>query len=77
MFTGKLVVRTPDHPEAFGRTAESGESSYTLIMPLEDGRVLEIHYGQDGYERLTQMFLDMMAEAPSYSDGSVDFFRTE
>ena len=66
-----MRFRTKDHPEANGRKPIAGEQSYSLAFPLENGETLIVDMGQQGYEIIGQFMLDMMAETPSYSDGSV------
>lgn len=67
-----IEFRTSDHPEANGARPNPGDVAYSMRLPLEDGRVLIVHYGQKGFEDLTQMFLDMLAGTPSYTDGSIE-----
>lgn len=67
-----VEFKTTDHPEANGAKAQFGDVAYSMRFPLEDGRILIVHYGQKGFENLTQMFLDMLAGTPSYTDGSIE-----
>lgn len=60
----ELILRTPDHPEANGRRARPGEREYEMSFPLEDGRVLILKYGQKGFDSISQVILDMLAESP-------------
>lgn len=66
----ELHLRTEDHPEAKGRTPRSGETEYPLRFPLDDGRELVLHLGQKGFDTITQLLLDFLTNAPSYTDGS-------
>lgn len=72
-----IKFRCADHPEANGRTPKHGEQSYELVFPLETGQVLQIKFGQKGFDTVSQIMLDMMAETPSYGDGSLDHVRKE
>lgn len=69
----ELIIRTNCHPEANGRKARIGDVGYELRFPMEDGRELVVKFGTAGYEVLSQLLLDMMTEAPSYTDGSTNF----
>lgn len=62
---------TYDHPNANGRTPEKGELEYGLKFTLEDGSVLNVKMGEEGWNSLTDMMMDMLADTPSYDDGSL------
>lgn len=68
-----MNLKTKCHPEANGRKPQSGESAWTIALPLETGETLFIHMGKEGFERVSQFMLDMMADTPSYGDDSVDW----
>lgn len=63
---------TEDHPQANGRTPAASDVAYTLRFPLEDGRELVVEFGQLGFDVLTNHLIDMLANAPSHSDGSTN-----
>ena len=65
------VVLTQDHPGANGRTPQSGDREYSMTFTLEDGSVLTVKMGEPGWQIITNMMVDMLAESPSYDDGSV------
>lgn len=71
MSTEFVEFRTKDHPEANGRTPQSGDQENRLVFPLEDGRFLSVRMGREGFERVSQFILDILADTPSYGDGSV------
>lgn len=66
-----LVFKTKDHPAAGGRKPFVGEKAYTQSFTLDDGRVLQIEMGQEGFDTTSQLLLDMLAKTPSYDDGSL------
>lgn len=68
----EVHFRTIDHPEANGRKAKIGDQAYQLRFPLEDGRELVLSYGEPGFQTLTQLLMDMLANAPCHSDGSTN-----
>ena len=72
-----IQFRTRCHPEANGRKPRAGETQWALILPLESGEILQIKMGKEGFETISQFFLDMMAETASYGDGSLDHVRKE
>lgn len=68
----EITFRTEDHPEANGRKPVAGDKGYTMRFPLEDGRELVVETGQKGFDNLSQIMLDMLANTPSYNDGSTN-----
>lgn len=44
-------IYTKDHPEANGRTPQSGEHAYTFTFPLADGASLEVHMGDESISK--------------------------
>lgn len=50
--TTRVVFRTKDHPQANGRIPDLGEIVYGLLFPLEDGRLLEVQIGQQGWDHV-------------------------
>lgn len=71
-----MNLKTKCHPEANGRSPKPGESAWTIGLPLENGETLFVHMGKEGFERVSQFMLDMMAETPSYGDDSVDWSKS-
>jgi hypothetical protein len=63
--------KTPDHPEAFGRTAQKGDVEYPVTFPLENGDSVTIRMGESGFQTLTNLLTDMLANRPSHDDGSI------
>ena len=68
----ELKFRTEDHPEANGREPKDGERGYTLRFPLEDGRELVVEIGQRGFDVTTNLLMDLLSGAPSYTDGTTN-----
>lgn len=66
-----LYLRDKSHPQANGRAAQTGEKAYTLQVPLEDGRLLNVTLGQEGFDNVTSTLMDMLTGAPGYDDGSI------
>ncbi len=64
-------VKTFDHPEAGGKTAQKGDVEYCLSFTLEDDSVLTVRMGQKGFDTSTQIMLDMLSGHPPYDDGSL------
>lgn len=60
--------RTKDHPEANGRTPKKGEQEFSLKFPLENGDVLVVKMGKEGWDTVGQFILDEAIDRPSYSD---------
>jgi hypothetical protein len=50
----KLRFRTIDHPEANGRQPKAGEVAYVIVLPLEDGRSLELGMGPIGITKFRE-----------------------
>lgn len=46
-------------------------------FPLENGDTLFIRMGKEGFERISQFMLNMIADTPSYGDDSVDFTKMD
>lgn len=57
---------TKDHPEANGRTPQSGEHEYTLTFPLADGSSLYIRCGEESLDKFRE-FLGSMSLDDSLS----------
>lgn len=68
----ELILKTEDHPESFGRKAAIDDIEYTLRFPLEDGRELVLKIGNTGFQTLTNMLVDMLANTPSYGDNTTN-----
>jgi hypothetical protein len=47
--------RTKDSPDAFGRQPETGEVSWVLSFPLDDGTELRVRLGEKGREAIITM----------------------
>lgn len=65
-------IRTPDHPEANGRKPQFGEQEYVFGFIDEDGRPFSVRMGAEGWRNHSQHVLDMLTEAPSYNDCSLE-----
>jgi hypothetical protein len=68
----ELTYTTYDHPEANGRSPVPGEQEYQIKHTLEDGTLLTLRMGRLGWETLTNLMIDMLSEAPSHDDGSLN-----
>lgn len=68
----ELILKCEDDPESHGKKAKSGDVRYEMRFPLEDGRELVVLMGQKGWDHVTQHTLDMLAETPSYGDGTTN-----
>lgn len=68
----ELRLRTEDHPEAKGNKALVGAVEYTLRFSLDDGRELCLLIGEKAFQIHTDMLMDLLSRAPSYSDGSTN-----
>jgi hypothetical protein len=73
----ELILLTQDHPKANGRVPPAGEALYELRFPLDDGRELVLGLGQLGFDTMTQVLFDFLANAPSYNDGSTNLPPSE
>lgn len=60
--TPGLIFTTQCHPEANGRQPEIGDTQWLPTFTLEDGRVLQIRMGRQGYEAFRKIFLQMDAD---------------
>jgi hypothetical protein len=67
-----MDIKTKDHPEANGRKPIPGDTAYTFTFIDEHGTKVNIHMGEEGWKLHSQHVLDMLAETPSYDDGSLD-----
>lgn len=50
-----ITYRTKDHPEAGGRTPQSGEHAYSLRFPLDNGMDLLVECGEETLSRFSDM----------------------
>jgi hypothetical protein len=66
-----MLLRTKDHPEANGRKPVHGDKEYRVIFPLESGEILTVCMGQEGFDKTTNLLMDMLTNAPSHDDGSL------
>jgi hypothetical protein len=67
-----MILTTYDHPEANGRTRQPGEREYFCLFTLEDGSLVTVRMGEPGWEEVTNSIIDILSEAPSNDDGSLD-----
>lgn len=71
---GKPVThtfKTPDHPEASGRKAQPGEAEYPMTFTSDMDERIVIRMGRKGFETVTNLLIDMLANMPSHDDGSL------
>lgn len=68
----EFILRTEDHPEANGGKPKVGDAAYEIRFPLEDGRELVVKLGQKGFDKVTDLLMDMLTEAPSHHDGTTN-----
>ena len=66
-----MVLRTKCHPEANGRKPKAGDSCYSVHFPLENGEKLTVEMGQQGFDTVTSLLMDMLTAAPEHDDGSL------
>ena len=66
-----IEYKTHCHPEANGRKAQPGEEEYRVRFKTDDGKIVSVRMGQEGYDAFTNMAIDMAAGTPSYDDGSL------
>jgi len=52
-----MKLRSSCHPEAAGRKPQSGDTAWTLRIPLESGETLELEVGQKGRDLLFGMMI--------------------
>ncbi len=67
-----MKLRTKCHPEANGRKPRPPDQAYMVHFPLENGETLTVEMGQDGFDTLTNLLMDMLTNAPEHDDGSLD-----
>lgn len=65
------VFLTPDHPEANGRKPLAGETEYPMTFTSDKDERVVIKMGQRGFEIITNLLTDMLANMPSHDDGSL------
>lgn len=65
-------ILTRDHPEANGRKPKPGEQEFVFSFIAEDGHRFNVRMGAEGWRHHSQHVLDMLTEAPSYDDGSLN-----
>lgn len=68
----KLEFLTTDHPQANGRKALAGETEYPMTFTTDKGDQIIIRMGQSGFETITNLLTDMLTNAPSHDDGTLD-----
>lgn len=66
-----IEIRTLDHPEANGRKPQPGETEYAFTFRAENNEIVILRMGSQAWEIHSQHVLDMLAETPSYNDGSL------
>jgi hypothetical protein len=54
--------KTPDHPAALGTRPSHGDVSFTLNFPTDDGGIVFISMGEDGFRKHFRMVQDAMAD---------------
>lgn len=57
LMAADTVLRTKCHPQAGGRTPESGEVAWSATLPLEDGTSVVIQMGKKGRDMLFGMLV--------------------
>lgn len=63
--------KTSDHPEANGRKAQHGETEYPMTFTSDKDELIIIRMGRFGFETVTNLLTDMLANMPSHDDGSL------
>lgn len=63
--------KTLDHPEANGRKALPGETEYPMTFTSDKDERIIIRMGRRGFETVTNLLVDMLANMPSHDDGSL------
>ncbi len=54
---------TPGHPEANGRRPQTGEESFVLVFPTDDGGVVEIFLGRKDWVNSAATICAMLDES--------------
>lgn len=54
-----LVLYARDHPEANGKAPNRGDIGYAISIPLDDGRVLYLYLGQQGFTAFREILAAM------------------
>lgn len=66
-----MQLRTKDHPEANGRSPQTGDHEWVFNFPLENGDTLFLKMGDEGLKNLRHVVLDQMIDEntdPNYND---------
>ena len=63
--------KTPDHPGANGRKPQPGEVEYPMTFTSDRDERIVIRMGRRGFETVTNLLTDMLANMPSHDDGSL------
>ncbi len=53
---------TKDHPEANKRVPNRGERAYKLTFPLADGSSLEVHCGEETFDKFREFLGSMVID---------------